>query len=188
LEVALSTEHLILGELTDFITGHTIVDTHDERARQKIARFLVEQKGYSKDHIETRRRLALHLDGQDGAVTVDFVITVDEKVFAIVMFGPGSVVTRERSTLAAARLLEKQYAVPVAVVTNGQDAAVLETTTGIVMARGLDGIPSQVEATEMIETVGFEMMPEERLEKEKRILFAFEVLAARECDEFTCSI
>jgi hypothetical protein len=30
---------LILGETTDFITGETLVDTIDERARQKIARF-----------------------------------------------------------------------------------------------------------------------------------------------------
>jgi hypothetical protein len=106
----MSTQHLILGKLTDFVTGRTIVDTIDERARQKIARFLVEQKGYSKDDIETRRTLPLTLDGDKGAVKVDFVIRLDDKAFAIVMFGPGSVVTRERSTLAVARLVE-QYVV-----------------------------------------------------------------------------
>lgn len=184
----MSTEHLVLGELTDFITGRTIVDTHDERVRQRIAQFLVEQKGFSTDDIETRRRLSLAFNGQRGVVTIDFVITVDQKTFAIVMFGPGSVVTRERSTLAAARLIEKEYAVPFAVVTNGQDASVLETKSGAVAARTLDGIPSKVEATTMIRTIAFEKMAEERLEKEKRILFAFEVLAARECDEFTCSL
>ena len=40
--------HLILGEITDFITGKTIEDTHDERYRQKIAKFLVNEKGYDK--------------------------------------------------------------------------------------------------------------------------------------------
>ncbi len=184
----MSTEHLILGELTDFITGRTIADTHDERVRQKIARFLVEQKGYSTGDIETGRRLSLALDGQNGVVTVDFVITVNQKTFAIVVFGPGSVVTRERSTLAAARLIEKEYAVPFSVVTNGQEASVLETKSGAVAARALDGIPSKVEATTMIRTIAFQKMAEDRLEKEKRILFAFEVLAARECDAFTCSL
>jgi len=177
-----------LGELTDFITGCTIVDTHDERARQKIARFLVEQKGYSRDDIETRRHLSLDLDGQHGVVKVDFVIWVDHRAFAIVMFGPGSVVTRERSTLAAARMAEKAYAVPFAVATNGQEAAVLETKSGTVVARGLGGIPSKREATNMIGALAFETMAKERLEKEKRILFAFEILAQRECDEFTCSL
>ena len=28
--------HLILGELTDLITGETLTDTHDERYRQKL--------------------------------------------------------------------------------------------------------------------------------------------------------
>jgi len=184
----LSTEHLILGELTDFITGRTIADTHDERARQKIARFLVEQKGYLRADIETRRPLSLALDDQHGVVTVDFVIRADHKAFAIVVFGPGSVVTRERSTLAAARLIEKEYAVPFAVVTNGEDAAVLETKTGAVVARGLEAFPSKPEAKNLVGTLAFEPVPEERLEKEKRILFAFEVLAERECDEYTCSL
>jgi len=40
--------HLILGELTDVITGRTLPDTHDERYRQKIARLLLEEKGYSR--------------------------------------------------------------------------------------------------------------------------------------------
>jgi hypothetical protein len=183
----MSTQHLILGKLTDFVTGRTIVDTIDERARQKIARFLVEQKGYSKDDIETRRTLPLTLDGDKGAVKVDFVIRLDDKAFAIVMFGPGSVVTRERSTLAVARLVE-QYVVPFAVVTNGEEAEILETKSGAVIARGLDGIPAKPEAMKTIRTLAFETISKERLEKEKRILFAFEVLAERECDEFTCSL
>jgi hypothetical protein len=51
--------HLILGEINDFINGETIRDTHDERYRQKIARLLVNQKGYLKKDIEPRRRLVV---------------------------------------------------------------------------------------------------------------------------------
>ena len=36
--------HLIYGHCNDFITGETVVDTDDERYRQKLARFLVEKK------------------------------------------------------------------------------------------------------------------------------------------------
>lgn len=59
----MSTHHLILGETVDFITGQQIVDTHDERARQKIARFLVENKSYPKEDIEPRREIPLCVDG-----------------------------------------------------------------------------------------------------------------------------
>ena len=45
--------HLILGELVDFITGETIQDTHDERYRQKLARFLIEKKDYTKNDIKS---------------------------------------------------------------------------------------------------------------------------------------
>lgn len=183
----MSTQHLILGKTVDFITGQTITDTIDERAKQKIARFLVEKKGYSKQDIEVRRAMEVTVDDDKGWVKVDFVITVADKVFAIIIFGPGSLVTRERPALAAARLVET-YAVPFAVVTNGEDAEVLETASGNVIARGLEAIPSKEEAQQKAKTVHFKELSEERLDKEKRILFAFDVLEERECDEYTCSL
>ncbi len=186
-EDIVSTHHLILGKTVDFITGETIVDTHDERARQKIARFLVEEKGYSKSDIEVRREIPLNVDGNRATAKVDFVIRLDGKAFAIIIFGPGSLVTRERSTLAAARLIES-YAVPFAVVTNGEGAQVLETKSGRLIAEGLEAIPSKGEALERMRTLTFEKVPEKRLEKEERILYVFDVLSERECDEFTCSL
>ncbi len=183
----MSTEHLILGKTVDFVTGATILDTHDERARQTIARFLVEKKGYLKGDIGVRQKLDFFLDGESASVGVDFIIRLEGKVFAIVIFGPGSLVSRERPAIAAARLLES-YAVPFVVVTNGKDAELLETTSGAVIAEGLEAIPPKEEAMQIIKTLAFERVPEHRLEKEKRILFAFDVLAERECDEYTCSL
>ena len=43
----MSGHHLILGTLTDVVTGETIDDTLDERYRQKIARLLLEHKALS---------------------------------------------------------------------------------------------------------------------------------------------
>ena len=183
----MSTHHLILGETIDYITGSTILDTDDERARQKIARFLVEEKGYSKEDIEVRREIPLNVDGNRATSKVDFVIRLNGKAFAIIIFGPGSLVSRERPTLAAARLVES-YEVPFAVVTNGEAAEVLETRSGRVIAEGLEAIPSKEEALGKIATLTFEKLPEKRLEKEERILYVFDVLAERECDEFTCSL
>lgn len=178
---------LILGETIDFITGQTLVDTIDERARQKIARFLVEEKGYPKSDIVVRQEITLSIDGNTGTSNVDFVIKPAGKAFMIIIFGPGSLASRERSTVAAARLVEG-YEVPFAVVTNGQAAEVLETRSGKVIAEGLDNIPSKAEALRKLEIITFEKLSEERLEKERRILYTFDVLAKCECDEFTCSL
>ena len=72
--------------------------------------------------------------------------------------------------------------------TNGKDAEVLETRSGRVVAEGLEAIPSKEEALEKIPRLSFEKVPEKRLEKEKRLLYVFDVLAERECDEFTCTL
>ena len=178
---------LILGETVDFITGETLVDTLDERVRQKIARFLVEEKGYLKGEIEVRRQITLTIDGNKGTSNVDFVISVAGNAFMIVIFGPGSLVSRERSTVAAARLVE-DYEVPFAVITNGEAAEVLETRSGKVIAEGLERVPSKAEALRKLETITFEKLSEKQLEREKRILYTFDVLAKCECDEFTCSL
>jgi len=131
--------HLILGERVDFITGEILKDTHDERYRQKIARLLVNQKGYSKTDIEPRRALVVQADEKKAVLKVDFIIRLAQRVSMVIKYGPGSLVTRRRSVLAVSRLIAA-YQVPVAVITNGQDAEVISGPTGEVIATGLDAI------------------------------------------------
>lgn len=178
--------HLILGTTVDFISGEVLVDTVDERARQRIARFLVLEKGYAKHDIDTRRRYDLRVDGDTGSVGIDFVVRIKEKSVMLILFGPGSLVTRERSTIAAARLFSP-YVIPYSVITNGEDAEVMETKTGRVIGLGLDAILSRDELLDRFPELAFESLSESRREKESRILFALEVLTRRECDEFTCN-
>jgi hypothetical protein len=186
-EEPVAAHQLILGKMVDYITGDEIVDTVDERARQEIARFLVEEKGYLKKDIDVRKQIQLNVDGKRATSKVDFIVRVDGKAFATIIFGPGSLVSRERSTLAAARLVE-DYQVPFAVITNGREAEVLETSSGTVIGEGLQAIPSKEEAEKKIHAFSFEKVSDKRLEKEQRILYAFDVLAEKECDEYTCSL
>ncbi|MBW1860314.1 MAG: type I restriction enzyme HsdR N-terminal domain-containing protein, partial [Deltaproteobacteria bacterium] len=75
---------LILGETVDFITGETLVDTIDERARQEVAHFLVEKKGYLKTDIEVRRPITLNIDGNSGTFRVNFMVRLNGKAFMII--------------------------------------------------------------------------------------------------------
>ena len=88
--------HLILGELVDFISGEVLKDTHDERYRQKIARLLVNQKGYAKADIEPRKALVVQADDKRAVLKVDFVIRLKQRVSMVIKYGPGSLVTRRR--------------------------------------------------------------------------------------------
>ena len=179
--------HLILGERTDFITGETIIDTHDERYRQKIARLLINHKGYQKNDIKPRKDLLVQAGENRAIIKIDFLINLSGKICMILKFGPGSIVTRRRPLLAASRILAP-YQIPIAVVTNGEDAEVLEGATGRVISQGLATIPGREQLVELIEADHFSRIPAERAEMESRILYCYEVDGSCPCDENVCKL
>ena len=178
--------HFVFGELTDFITGQTLADTDDERDRQKIAEYLVQDKGFLKTDIEPGVKLPVSIDDDSDTVTIDFVVRVEGRVVMIVKYGPGSIVSRERPALSAARLLDS-YIIPYIVITNGQDVVIMDARSGKTVGKGFENIPSRADIESQLETLEFPSLEEERVEKEKRILFCMEVLSNRDCEcDRTC--
>ena len=179
--------HLILGELSDYLTGETLEDTHDERYRQKLARFLVEQKGYFKPDITARHPFVSQAGDNKAMTRIDFLIILGGKIGMLLKYGPGSLVTRRRPALAASRLLA-DYQVPVVVVTNGEDAEVLEGASGRITGTGLQAIPNRNELEQMINTCPLDPITSERAEMESRIFYAYEVDGCCPCDDTVCKI
>jgi hypothetical protein len=168
--------HYIYGTCTDYLTGETIVDTDDERCRQELAKFLVEEKGYAKSELEPRLCIETLYSGQFVSSTIDITIRVAGKRFMILRFAPGSLVTRERSAIAAARVLEPEYQIPLAVVTNCRDAEVLDTYTGKVIRQGMAEIPDREEARKLVKSLRFDPFADEtKKDRERRILNAYDV-------------
>jgi len=168
--------HFIYGTCTDFITGETIVDTDDERCRQELAKLLVEEKGYAKSELEPRLCIETLYNGQFVSSIIDITLRVTGKRFMILRFAPGSIVTRERSAIAAARVLEPAFQIPLAVVTNCRDAEVLDTYTGKVIRQGLAGIPGKKEAVDLVKSLRFDpFVDEAKKDRERRILNAFDI-------------
>ena len=178
----------ILGKTIDFITGREITDTEDERYRQKLARILVEEKGYAKEDIEVKRRLEMIIDDKKVLSMVDFVIKVDGTGFLVIRYGPGSLVTRERPALASARILEP-YVIPLTIVTNGEDAEILDTVTGEVIGTGISAIPDKNSASGHLKKVRLLTLAPNQIEAEKRILSAYDWLEhSLECDDDWCAL
>lgn len=168
--------HMIYGNATDFVTGETIVDTDDERYRQKLARFLVEERGYSKEDLEVRQKIETLFAGQFVVSKIDIIVSIYGRRMLLLRYGPGSLVTRERPALAAARVFNKGDIIPYVIVTNGEDAELLDTKSGKVIAQGLEEIPDRKKLAEMAENTDRTPGPEsDRREKELRILNAFDV-------------
>jgi hypothetical protein len=179
--------HLILGELVDAVTGQVIPDTHDERYRQKLARLLMDTKGYAQTDIQSRCNLRIKAGGKCAMVKVDMAITVAGRICMIVKYGPGSLVTRHRPALAASRLLAP-YQIPVVVVTNGEEADILDGRTGEVTGSGMNSIPARAELAARCAVFQFPPITESRAEMESRIVYAYEVDGACPCDDSICRI
>ncbi|MEW5910899.1 MAG: type I restriction enzyme HsdR N-terminal domain-containing protein [Thermodesulfobacteriota bacterium] len=177
--------HLIMGELIDYLTGNLFPDTHDERYRQKVARLLIEEKGYFREEIESRYRLFLSVDDKRGVIPIDFHVILSGKICMVIKYGPGSLVTRRRVALASSRLLSS-YQIPIAVVTNGEDAEILDALRGNVLKEGLDSIPRRMDLIEIASAFDFPPISRDRFEMESRIMYAMEVDGSCPCDDTIC--
>lgn len=168
--------------IIDFTTGQLFIDTDDERIRQKIERLLVEEKGYSKKDIEVDREFEIVIGEEISRSKVDLIVSVEEKIFMIIKCARGSLVSREREVLSCARIFDT-YQIPFAVITNGEDAEILNTISGEVISCGLGAIPSKNQALEALGRIEFKRLPEKRIEKEKRIFLAFDAFKCpSKCD------
>lgn len=168
--------HLVYGSLHDYLNGEELTDTDDERIRQDISRYMVENRGYDKNELIPRLCIETLFTHNFVRSMIELTVEINGFWFMIVRYGPGSLVSRERSAIAAARVLHPDYQIPLAVVTNGRDAELIETATGKILGNGLESIPDRVQAEELLATLYFparQNNPE--LEREKRILNAFDV-------------
>ncbi len=173
-----SSHHLIYGTLRDYITGEELTDTDDERLRQGLAKLMVEERGFAKEELEPRCAIETLFSSQFVRSVIELAVSLKEvgKTFLIIRYGPGSLVSRERSAIAAARVLNDDYQIPYAVVTNGRDAELLDTGSGAVLATGMEAIPSHTKALELLAECEFRMPAEgKRREAELRILNVFDV-------------
>lgn len=173
--------HLILGQMQDILSGTIIADTHDNRYRQKIAALLL-TLGYDAEEITSNIPLVLKCDTKRAEIRLDFLVQPKGKASLLIRYGPGSLVTRRTPARAAALLMSA----PLFVVTNGEDAEILETRSGVLLTQGLERIPGPAilnEASLLQEPLN--PVLEDRCH---RILYAFEVNDACPCDDAVCHL
>lgn len=144
--------HFVYGSLQDYLTGSELPDTDDERFRQALARLMVEEKGFAKEELEPRLVIETCFNNIFVRSSIDLTVSLNSQRLFVLRYGPGSLVTREKPALAAARVLDASCCLPLAVVTNGQDAELLETRNGKVLAVGMEAIPSRAQAEQLLAT------------------------------------
>ena len=207
--------HLVMGELTDFLTGEPRHDTHDERFRQKIAQHLVQVCRFDKSDITAGKTVIIQAQGKKASLRMDFLVKAptgqtsdnqpacntevlnvaegltrnmeNEKTGMMIRYAPGSLVTRRLPNLALSRIVHS-YQIPLVVTTNGQDAEIIDGLTGKVTGQGLDAIPDKQALAKLIGPASFPEISESLFEKASRIAYACEVDDACPCDTDVCTL
>jgi ABC-type lipoprotein export system ATPase subunit len=144
-------------------------------ARKMVEYLLLEKKGYAREEVRKQVVFDVILGQETAHSSVDFLVTIEGKKAMVIKCASGSLSSRERQAVAAARLLATPP-VPIAVVADPATAEVLDVMTGKVVGEGFGAIPVR----DQILTVMSEKEPKplspERIEKEKRILLAFDAI------------
>ena len=146
----------------------------EEVIRKKTTDLLLE-KGYLLEDLKEEVPYNLQTDQELFQLKVSFVIQLEGRYPVLIKCGAGSILARERPALALSRLFT-DYQIPLTIVTNGEDATLLDTLTGETLGCGLSAIPDKNHLLSQWEDLKFLPLPEKRIPLEKRILSAFEAL------------
>ena len=63
--------------ITDFISGKEIPNVGSEENRQRVAQFLVNEKGFSKEDIEVDVDIEMSVAGETYRSQIDLVVSID---------------------------------------------------------------------------------------------------------------
>ena len=144
-----------------------------EAVREEMFKFLIEHKGYLPEDIERDRVFPVSVSGCEDTVSTDFIISLKGRRSMAVKCAAGSVDSRVRHITAFSRVVD-EYQIPRCLVTDGEDTRLIDTITGKPVSEDIFSVPSREDALKQIEGMEFTTCPPERMEKEKRILLAFE--------------
>jgi len=161
--------------IIDFATGQAVPDIGAEANRQAVERYLVTEKGFDKKDIEVDADISLTIAGEPYRSQVDLVVSVEGTRFMAIKCAAGSLGSREREVIAAARLVDA-FQIPLAVVSDGKTAIVIDTLSGKKLGEGLDAIPSKETAREKIKTLTPQALPDRRREKEQLIFRSYDMM------------
>jgi Type I restriction enzyme R protein N terminus (HSDR_N) len=148
----------------------------EEVVREKVLSLLLAEKGFALEDLEIDVPYAFQVGQEAFLSRASLVITLEGRRLVLIKCGAGSILARERSTLALARLLT-DYQIPLAVVTNSEDATLLDTVRGDTLDCGLAAIPTKERLLELMKGLALVPLPEKRSQMEMKILAAFEGLS-----------
>ena len=159
--------------ITDYITGQKVPNVGAEANRQAVEQYLVEEKGYKKQDIQVSVPIQMQIRDQSYRSQVDLVVVLDGRRLMVVKCAPGSLGSREREIVSTARLLDV-YQIPLALVSDGKSAILLDVASGQKIGEGMAAIPSRRELMRQFTEGSLQPLAGERREREKLIFRSYD--------------
>ena len=102
--------HYIYGTLNDYLTGAELTDTDDERIRQTLSRMMVEEKHFHREELQPRLYIDTFFARCFVRSVIELTVSLAGRQLLVLRYGPGSLVSRERAAIAAARVIAIRFA------------------------------------------------------------------------------
>ena len=160
--------------ITDFITGENVPNIGAEANRQAVEKILVEQRGFSKSDIEVGVDIDLVIAGAPYRSKIDLVVRAGQKRAMVIKCAAGSLGSREREVVSAARLLDT-YQIPFALVSDGVTAILLDTIAGKVVSQGIEAIPTKDALDAQLDGIEWVPVSEKKIEREKLVFRTYDM-------------
>ncbi len=141
-----------------------------------VVNFLLGPKGYYPADLKVNHNAELTLaDGKTFQTAADVLVVIDEKPVLFVKCSMSSLTSWDRHSVAFCRVGAARQ-IPFAVVTDGDDIRLISSLDGSVSEGKLVDIPSREEILHVISAMTVSCYPEEKCDKERRILYAFDAI------------
>jgi hypothetical protein len=159
--------------MKDFITGKKIEDIGAEANRQEVEKYLVNERGYSPGDIEVNLPVEFSIAGEVYRSFIDIAVKIEQTRCMVVKCAAGSLGSREREILSAARIVDS-YQIPLAIVSDGRTAFLLDVISGKRVGKGMAAIPSKKEMAGRLDSLALIPLPAERLQGERLIFRSYD--------------
>lgn len=166
--------------MVDYITGKTVFNVGTEEIRQRVEKYLVEEKGYRKEDIVVDADIEIDINGSRYASRLDLVVSVEKKGFMVIKCAAGSLESREREVISAARIFASRP-LPVAVVSDSKTAVVYDTVSGKKIGEEMDCIPSPSEAAAILSAFQPGETSDKKKQREKMIFRSYDSMNVNVC-------
>ncbi|MCC6347071.1 MAG: type I restriction enzyme HsdR N-terminal domain-containing protein [Nitrospirales bacterium] len=145
------------------------------QVQKRVIDFLIGQKGYALEDMEINREFVVEVSDTCFTVKADIILKIEEKNLFLLKCVMSSPESWERHSVAFGRVAGPSQ-IPFAVVTDSEHAKILDVATGKPVSEGLDSLPDKEKARELLKSTVFSSFPDEKKERERRILHAFDAI------------